>query len=178
MFVWAPGDLNAEQEEAIEEPGSVFLVACPGSGKTRTLTYKAARLLSALTSEKQWVIAITYTHRAADEIEERIERLGVDTTQLWIGTIHSFCLDWIIRPYAIYHPELRDGFKVIDSHDAEKLLDELCAPYSSQRVTYWDCGYHFTPAGRVLGCEPKKRAAVSAILDVYHQRLKANRQID
>jgi DNA helicase-2/ATP-dependent DNA helicase PcrA len=178
MFVWAPGDLNAEQEEAIEEPGSVFLVACPGSGKTRTLTYKAARLLSALTSEKQWVIAITYTHRAADEIEERIERLGVDTTQLWIGTIHSFCLDWIIRPYAIYHPELRDGFKVIDSYDAEKLLDELCAPYSSQRVTYWDCGYHFTPAGRVLGCEPKKRAAVSAILDVYHQRLMANRQID
>ncbi len=178
MFVWPPGDLNPEQEAAIKEPGSVFLVACPGSGKTRTLTYKVARLLSTLTSEKQWVIAITYTHRAADEIEERVERLGVGTAQLWIGTIHSFCLDWIIRPYAIYHPDLRDGFKVIDSHDAEVLLTELCAPYASQRVTYWDCGYHFTPAGRVLSCETKKRAAVGAILDRYHQRLKANRQLD
>jgi len=75
MFIWAPDDLNPEQEAAIEEPGSVFLVACPGSGKTRTLTYKIARLLSTLPSEKAWVIAITYTHRAADEIEERIERL-------------------------------------------------------------------------------------------------------
>lgn len=178
MFVWTPGDLNHAQEDAIKEPGSVFLVACPGSGKTRTLTYKIARLLSTLTSEKQWVIAITYTHRAADEIEERIERLGVNTSQLWIGTIHSFCLDWIIRPYAIYHPTLRHGFKVIDSHDAEQLLTELCAPYAHQRITYWDCGYHFTPAGRVLTCAPTKRAAVGAILDRYQQHLKANRQID
>jgi DNA helicase-2/ATP-dependent DNA helicase PcrA len=178
MLVWTPGDLNPEQEEAIKEPGNVFLVACPGSGKTRTLTFKIAQLLSTLTSEKQWVIAITYTHRAADEIEERIERLGVDTSHLWIGTIHSFCLDWIIRPYAIYHPDLRDGFKVIDSHEAELLLSELCAPYASQRVTYWDCGYHFTPAGRMLACDAKKRAAVGAILDRYHQRLKSNRQID
>lgn len=178
MFVWAPGDLNPEQEEAIAEPGSVFLIACPGSGKTRTLTYKVARLLSTLRSEKQWVIAITYTHRAADEIQERIERLGVDTSRLWIGTIHSFCLDWIIRPYAIYHADLRNGFKVIDSHDAEVLLTELCTPYASQRISYWDCGYHFTPAGRVLACEPKKRAVVAAILDRFHARLKANRQID
>ena len=81
MFIWAPDDLNPEQEAAIEEPGSVFLVACPGSGKTRTLTYKIARLLSTLPSEKAWVIAITYTHRAADEIEERIERLPVSTTR-------------------------------------------------------------------------------------------------
>lgn len=178
MFVWEPGDLNPEQEEAIDHTGSVFLVACPGSGKTRTLTYKVARLLSTLTSEKQRVIAITYTHRAADEIEERIERLGVDTSRLWIGTIHSFCLDWIIRPYAIYLPDLRYGFKVIDGHNAEVLLTELCAPYAQQRITYWDCGYHFTSAGRVLACAPAKQATVGAILDRYHQRLKANRQID
>ena len=48
MFVWDKGDLNAAQEAAVEQPGSVFLVACPGSGKTRTLTYKIARLLSEL----------------------------------------------------------------------------------------------------------------------------------
>jgi superfamily I DNA/RNA helicase len=178
MFVWAPGDLNLKQEAAIEEPGSVFLVACPGSGKTRTLTYKIARLLSTLKSEKQWVIAITYTHLAADEIKERIERLGVDTSQLWIGTIHSFCLDWIIRPYALYHPDLRDGFKVIDSHDAEMALTDLCAPYAAQRITYWDCGYHFTPAGRALACAPAKHTAVGLILDRFHAQLKANRQID
>ena len=52
------------------------------------------------------VVAITYTHRAADEIQERIEDLGVDTSGLWIGTIHAFCLEWILKPYGIYSPEL------------------------------------------------------------------------
>ena len=48
-----------------------------GSGKTRTLTYKIAYELSRLKSNKQFVVAITYTHRAADEIHERMESLGV-----------------------------------------------------------------------------------------------------
>lgn len=53
MFVWDRKDLNAAQEAAIEHPGSVFLIACPGSGKTRTLTYKIARLLSELKADKK-----------------------------------------------------------------------------------------------------------------------------
>lgn len=46
------------------------------SGKTRTITYKIAYELSKLESNKQYIIAITYTNRAADEIKERIELLG------------------------------------------------------------------------------------------------------
>jgi len=179
MFVWAKGDLNAEQEAAIEEPGSVFLSACPGSGKTRTLTFKIARLLSTLKSDKQRVVAITYTHRAADEIRERVEALGVDTDQLWIGTIHAFCLDWILRPYAIYHESLRHGFRVIDSHEAEDLITELCAGTAYPRITYWDCqNYHFTPTDRVVACPRTKLAAVNGVLDRYHARLAEERRID
>ena len=40
MFVWKNGELNPEQESAIFNENSVLLIACPGSGKTRTLTYK------------------------------------------------------------------------------------------------------------------------------------------
>lgn len=101
MFVWDPRDLNPEQAEAVIEPSSIFLNACPGSGKTRTLTYKIAYELTRRT-DKRIVVAITYTHRAADEIQERIEDLGVDTSGLWIGTIHAFCLEWILKPYGIY----------------------------------------------------------------------------
>ena len=75
MFVWDTSELNPEQASAVEEPSSVFLNACPGSGKTRTLTYKIAYELSRRT-DKRIVVAITYTHRAADEIQERIEALG------------------------------------------------------------------------------------------------------
>jgi DNA helicase II / ATP-dependent DNA helicase PcrA len=178
MFVWNPDDLNADQEAAIAEESSVFLVACPGSGKTRTLTYKIAREISKLRSDKQRVVAITYTHRAADEIHERIENLGVDTSRLWVGTIHSFCLEWILKPYAIYHDALRHGFRVINSHDTENFLTELCRPYHHPSISYWDCGHYYTSAERVINCPAGKRASVNAVLDQYNDNILANRQID
>ncbi len=178
MSAWNVGDLNLEQEAAIAEERSVFLVACPGSGKTRTLTYKIASELSRLQSERQWVVAITYTLRATDDIRERIECLGVDTSRLWIGTIHSFCLEWILRPYAIYHDELKHGFRVISAHDTEKLEIELCRPYRNPTISHWDCGYYYTSAGRMLMCSPTKQPHIRRVLDKYHAHLRANGQID
>lgn len=179
MFVWGKDDLNPEQVAAVEQLGSVFLVACPGSGKTRTLTYKIASQLSELQSDKQWVVAITYTHRAADEIHERIEQLGVDTSQLWIGTIHAFCLEWILKPYAIYHDALKHGFRVINAHDTERMHDELCKEASGSKLSTFDCGHYFTPQGCVLMTQSSfKRAAVGALLQTYWANLRRDRQVD
>lgn len=179
MTAWENHDLNEPQKEAIREAGSVFLVACPGSGKTRTLTFKIAEELSKLESRRQCLVAITYTHRAADEIKERIERLGVDASRLWIGTIHSFCLEWILRPYGIYHDELQHGFSVASTNDSEKLLTDLCAPYRSPKVTYWDCGFYFTKDGYVLTCQDsRKHAAINEILEDYFCALSKGRKID
>lgn len=179
MPVWAESDLNDPQKEAILEAGNVFLVACPGSGKTRTLTFKIAEELSKLESPRQCLVAITYTHRAADEIKERIERLGVDASRLWIGTIHSFCLEWILRPYGIYHDELKHGFSVVTINDAEKLLTDLCIPYRSPKVTYWDCGFYLTKDGYTLTCQDaRKHAAIHEILGKYFLVLSKDRKID
>ena len=179
MFTWTDADLNTKQSDAINHPGSVFLVACPGSGKTRTLTYKIALELSKLESSKQFVVAITYTHRAADEIHERIEALGVDTSHLWIGTIHAFCLEWILMPYGIYHTELRNGFRVINAHDCEKLQTELCVPHRALRLSYYDCGFYFNTGGCILtSASSIKRAAAESVLQQYFLRLSATRQID
>jgi DNA helicase-2/ATP-dependent DNA helicase PcrA len=178
MFVWPKDDLNAEQVAAITEPGSVYLVACPGSGKTRALTYKIALELSKLTTNKTWIVAITYTNRAADEIHERIERLGVDTSQLWIGTIHAFCLEWILRPYALYHPDLQHGFRVIDSHDTERLFGELCRD-TPERLRPFDCNYYFTSEGLQLETGNRhRRAAITRLLEEYWTRLRTERRID
>lgn len=178
MFVWDENDLNEEQVEAISESDSVFLVACPGSGKTRTLTYKIAKELSALEDKNKWVVAITYTHRAADEIKERIEILGVDISQLWIGTIHSFCLEWILKPYSCYHSALQYGFRVINSYDSEELITEYCRPYSNLRVTYYDCNYHFTSSGISYSCAVDKLESVKEIISKYHTNLLLDNQID
>ena len=50
MFSWTDRELNDEQDAAVRFEGSQFIIACPGSGKTRTLTYKIAYELSRLTS--------------------------------------------------------------------------------------------------------------------------------
>lgn len=179
MFAWTDRELNEEQTAAVLLPGSVFLVACPGSGKTRALTYKIAHELASLTSDRQFVVAITYTNRAADEIVSRIEDLGVNTNQLWIGTIHSFCLEWILKPYSIYMPRLARGFRLIDLYEREKVLERLCAPYARDRVTHFDCDYYVTSAGLQLGCrDVRKHPIIRAILKEYFETLRTSRQID
>lgn len=179
MFVWEKGSLNDEQENAIFEKESVFLIACPGSGKTRTLTYKIAYELSRLKSDKEFVIALTYTNNAADEIKERVELLGVDASQLWIGTIHSFCMEWILKPYRLYSERLKEGFKVINSFDSEKILTELCTPYKNEKITYWDCGIIAKTGGFHLTClDTRKHNSLKKIINEYFKILKKNSQID
>lgn len=178
MFVWDEEDLNDEQVAAISEPNNVFLVACPGSGKTRTLTYKIALELSRLDDSKKWVVAITYTHRAADEIRERIETLGVDTSQLWIGTIHSFCLEWILKPYSLYHDKLKHGFKIINSYDSEEIISRICSNIRTERIRYGECSHYYTPRGLELTCAGNKISLARQVLGEYHHHLDENNQID
>lgn len=172
----AVNDLTDEQIDVVQHPGNVFVVACPGSGKTRTLTYKIAAELSALPAGKRFVIAITYTHKAADEIEERLTNLGVDTSRLWIGTIHSFCLEWILKPYAGYHPQLSMGFSVVNSHETELILDRLCR---KSGISTFDCGFYFTGATYELAClDSRKHASIHQVLDAYFNELRDSKRID
>lgn len=182
MFVWKNEELNSEQEDAIFNEGSVLLIACPGSGKTKTLTYKIAYELSKLSSDKQYIIAITYTNRAADEIKERIELLGIETKQLWIGTIHSFCVEWILKPYHMYIEELRYGYTIINAHDTESYLTSLCTSYASAKpkITYWDCqSFYYTSHQLVVNCtSTQKKATVVSIIQHYFQILRDKKEID
>ena len=178
MSVWQDGELNEEQIDAIEETESVFLIACPGSGKTRAVTFKIANELSKLDSNKEWVVAITYTNRAAGEIQDRIESMGVSADQLWIGTIHSFCLEWIIKPYGIYHSDLKNGYRLINGHDTENILSELCSNCPHPRPTYWDCGHYFDSSGINISCTNNRRENVKLVLEEYGVLLRENKQID
>ncbi|EPE7785887.1 UvrD-helicase domain-containing protein [Yersinia enterocolitica] len=178
MFLWDENDLNNEQVAAVCELNNVFLIACPGSGKTRTLTYKIAFELSSLKDPKKWVVAITYTHRAADEIRERIEILGINSSQLWIGTIHAFCLEWILKPYGLYHDKLKNGFKIVNSYDSEEIISRICSSIRTERIKYVECSHYYTPRGLTLTCAGSKISLVRQILDDYHYHLAENDQID
>lgn len=109
-------DLNDKQQEICQSPSNYILTACPGSGKTRTITYRLAYLQQKHPSSRKYNIAITYTNRAAEEIERRLDDLGIDTSCIWTGTIHQFCMHFIIRPYAMYSDRLRKGYRIIDEY--------------------------------------------------------------
>lgn len=172
-------DLNTEQRAALEAEGDILVIACPGSGKTRTLIHKIALELSQVSSHREFVVALTYTHVAADEIRDRIETMGIDTTQLWVGTIHSFCLAWILRPYSIYHDVLKYGFSVIDTFESEEMLDEI-AKQNPPLKGHFDCKYYATGHGYSLdkNTPADHVEPLRATIAEYHKRLLEQKQID
>lgn len=114
--------LNDKQKKICLSNDNFILTACPGSGKTRTITYRLAYLAQKHEKSSLLNIALTYTNRAASEIETRLLDLGIDTSNIWTGTIHSFCLQFIIRPYANYHSDLSKGYRIIDEYIRDEYI--------------------------------------------------------
>lgn len=117
-------ELNCQQKQACLCERNVLLIACPGSGKTRTLAYRLAYLQSCFPESRLLNIAITYTNKAAEEISDRLEVLVDETESIWVGTIHQFCLNFVLYPYAQYSPKLNKGFRVIDEWEQQKIKKE------------------------------------------------------
>lgn len=84
--------LNPEQLEAVTYPaGPLLIFAGAGSGKTRVITTRIARLLNDGVPPYR-ILAVTFTNKAAREMMERIEKLAGNKAQgMWIGTFHSIC---------------------------------------------------------------------------------------
>src|SRR5690242_6440541 len=72
--------------------GPLLVVAGPGSGKTRVLTERIRYLLTSVPGHFR-VLALTFTNKAADEMQERLADLGDARERAFIGTLHGFCLE-------------------------------------------------------------------------------------
>ena len=83
--------LNDEQKSAVQSTeGPVLVLAGAGSGKTSVLTRRIAYLIQVKNISPFYVLAVTFTNKAAEEMKQRIERLvGSDSRKIWIGTFHS-----------------------------------------------------------------------------------------
>jgi DNA helicase-2/ATP-dependent DNA helicase PcrA len=96
------GDLasNPGQQAAYDSTGHCIVLAGPGSGKTKTLVLKLARIMAEDVRAPRGAACITYSQECARELTRRLERLGLrEAPNLFIGTVHGFCLRHLLMPY-------------------------------------------------------------------------------
>ncbi len=115
------GKLNEEQYQAVmHDKGNALVIAGAGSGKTRVLTYRVARLIER-SVPPQAIMLVTFTKKAAEEMISRVQKI-VDFTRgkLLAGTFHSVA-NRFLRKYAKL-VGFESNFTILDDGDAEQLM--------------------------------------------------------
>ena len=117
--------LNEIQKEAvITTDGPILILAGPGSGKTRVITYKIAYLLENKKAKPWEILAITFTNKAAKEMKVRLEKLiSEDIRSMQISTFHSFGLKIIKENYDFFN--LNSSFTILDETDSISVIKKI-----------------------------------------------------
>ena len=117
--------LNDSQRKAVMwQEGPLLVLAGPGSGKTRVLTYRIARLIEETPEKHFRILGLTFTNKAAAEMRERVEGLVQNVGErVLLTTFHSFCAD-VLRQHG-HHIGLRPDFTILgQAADRQGLLDD------------------------------------------------------
>jgi DNA helicase-2/ATP-dependent DNA helicase PcrA len=113
----AVGRLNPEQRKAVEAvDGPLLIMAGAGSGKTRVLTHRIAYIIATRKAPPWAILAITFTNKAAREMQERVGKLvGASGNDIWVSTFHSMCVRILRKD--ITRIGFSSNFTILDSSD-------------------------------------------------------------
>lgn len=136
--------LNPDQLKAVMAgEGPILVIAGAGSGKTRTLTYRVARLLADGVRPENILLA-TFTNKAAGEMLFRVGVLtGTEIGHLWGGTFHHLA-NRVLRRYG-YLLGYRPGYTILDSDDSVKLINSCISEMGIDKKT------EKFPRGNIIG---------------------------
>jgi superfamily I DNA/RNA helicase len=128
-----PSGLDPDQQAAVEiAEGPLLIIAGPGTGKTRTLTNRIVRLITEYGVLPDQCLAITFTRRAAGEMQARLQQLVPDKAALIpVMTFHSLGL--LMLKEQINFSDLPPGFRVAGDNERAQLLRE-CLKISSRKA--------------------------------------------
>lgn len=135
-------ELNPAQQEAVQNTeGPAMIIAGPGSGKTRVLTYRIAYLMEKGVDPFN-ILALTFTNKAAGEMRARIAQImGSEARNLWMGTFHSI----FARILRIDGNKLgySSNFTIYDTQDSRNVLKNVISEQGLNDKIYKPSSVHY-----------------------------------
>jgi len=181
--------LNPAQREAVETlSGPLLVLAGAGTGKTRVVTYRIARLIQSGVAPER-ILAVTFTNKAADEMQQRAAALlkrSRGDTKPEISTFHSLCVRILRRNASKIG--LPDKFAIYDRSDQQNLarqaLREISVPGAMMRpgdllaiISGWKCA-SVRPAQAVRKATSDREHLAASAYRRYQKALEANGAVD
>ncbi len=177
--------LNPQQREAVKYlDGPLLVLAGAGSGKTRVITHKIAYLLQECGYAPHNVAAITFTNKAAREMQERVSKLlqGKSARGLTVTTFHSLGLQ-ILRQEA-HRLDYKPRFSVLDAADGLHIVAEIMKATdkketrrAQQRISAWKNAM-LSPAVALAQAESEADGQLARIYQGYQGTLRAYQAMD
>lgn len=177
--------LTEPQREAVtHRDGPLLVLAGPGSGKTRVITHRIAWLIENGVPASQ-IVALTFTNKAADEMQRRIAELSPGS-RVWLSTFHRFGA-MLLRRYAPY-VGLQPNFTIYDTSDSRQTIKRVIEArdintlnYSPERIAdaISDAKNKLITAERY---EPRSNSmlgrVVAEVYPAYQERLLSSSAVD
>ena len=177
--------LNPPQREAVKYlDGPLLVLAGAGSGKTRVITHKIVHLIDQCGYQPKEIAAITFTNKAAREMQERVGKLleGKPSKGLTVTTFHSLGLQMLRQEATLlgYKPQ----FSILDSSDSFKILADVLATTDKQllrrtqsQISSWKNSFVSPDQAKAQADEEDTHAAAK-VYQIYQQTLKAYQAVD
>jgi DNA helicase-2/ATP-dependent DNA helicase PcrA len=183
--------MNPQQQEGIQSvDGPVLLLAGAGSGKTRVITHRIAYLIEERGVPADSILAVTFTNKAAKEMEERVDKiLGHSTlTKPLLATFHSFCVRVLrrdIEALRINGVGLTRTFAIYDETDQQAVVkqalkrlgvdDKALKPRVALGRISWAKNHMIDPQEYFLASANPLEEKIAHIFEIYKKELfKAN----
>ncbi len=179
--------LNPQQRQAVTAGrGPILVLAGPGSGKTRVLTQRIAYLIATGGVRPYQILAVTFTNKAAREMEQRVQDLlGEQATQgMLLGTFHAVCAR-LLRREAEYLP-VESNFVIFDADDQERIVKSIIKEFNLNDKLYRPASVHAAISkakNDLIAAEDYpitnyREEVVKRIYAEYQQRLVASNAVD
>ncbi|MGE0010020.1 MAG: ATP-dependent helicase [Candidatus Babeliales bacterium] len=174
--------LNAAQKKAVQHVnGPLLVIAGAGSGKTRVITARIVNLLVHHNVSPHEIVALTFTNKAAKEMQERIIKfIGKGADKPFIGTFHSYCL-FLLRRYA--HLVDLPTFSILDADDQTHMLQGIIKrAFLEKRLTAKSLGYQISNIKNHVALDPQNIGHIDPFIyqlyQAYEKEKEASKCID